>query len=123
MATGIVEEGQGYWEHGAGAVQIGWGTKGATRRCHALVMAHAGMSSEQAWGYCAERHHAVLGTWPGQGKKGKRMADVPVRHDGDHPGTLDLPDDWADSADDLPDLSSCTVAMLEKADATAAGGD
>lgn len=79
----IAELGRDFWEHGKGALWIRWGSPNATTRCHRLVMQHAGMSDENAWGYCAERHHAVLGTWPGQkaakggkGKgKGRRDAD------------------------------------------------
>ncbi len=74
-AAPIAELGRDYWEHGGGAAKIRWGTEGATRRCHRLVMEHAGMSDQQAWGYCAERHHAVLGTWPGSKKGGKRGAE------------------------------------------------
>lgn len=70
----ITELGRDYWEHGAGALKIRWGTHGATRRCHQLLMEHAGFTSEQAWGYCANRHHAVLGTWPGQEKRSKEEA-------------------------------------------------
>lgn len=108
----IAEKGRDYWEHGAGAAKIRWGTPQATRRCHDLLMKHAKMTSDQAWGYCAERHKAVTGKWPGQKRSGD-MAD-------EQPGTLELDDEWADCSD-LPDLSGVTVDMLDAADKEAGG--
>jgi len=119
----IAEYGRDYWEHGKGALQIRWGSPGATTRCHRLVMEHAGMGDEEAWGYCAERHHAVLGTWPGSantGKKGKKKGRRDAGENADapetYPSTLALPDDW-DDYEDLPDLAGLSVADLEAAEA------
>lgn len=139
----IAAEGKRYWEHGEGAAKIRWGTGGATRRCHRLLMAHARMTDQQAWGYCAERHHAVTGRWPGQkqgGKKREQLAPAQERgaveigsamtsptgagqYDG---GTLDLPDDWANlDLSQIPDLTGLTVDFLEQVekDLGLAGGD
>ena len=60
----IVALGRKYWNHGPGAALVNWPAPGAMTRCHALVMEHAEMTSDQAWGYCAERHHDVTGKWP-----------------------------------------------------------
>lgn len=52
-----------YWESGKGGQMIKWGApeEGDLSRCHALLMEHAGMDSEQAWGYCQDRKIAVSG--------------------------------------------------------------
>lgn len=76
----LSEDGKRYWEHGEGAAKIRWGTGGATRRCHRLLMQHAHFSDQDAWGYCAERHHAVTGRWPGEkAGKGRRDELVPAQ--------------------------------------------
>lgn len=74
--TPIAQLGREYWNHGEGAVQIAWGTPGAMTRCHVLVMEHAEMTSDQAWGYCAERHHDVTGKWPIHAGKKRSEGDV-----------------------------------------------
>lgn len=71
----IAELGKEFWERGKGAALIRWGTPRATTRCHRLVMQHAGMSDQDAWGYCAERHHAVTGKWPGEAGPGGKKRD------------------------------------------------
>jgi hypothetical protein len=45
---------------GEGAAKIRWGTPGDLTRCHNLAVKH--MTSEQAWGFCQERHKDALGT-------------------------------------------------------------
>jgi HK97 family phage prohead protease len=57
-----------YWVHGEGAAQIRWGTEGAHTRCHRLLMEHAHMTSEQAWGYCQLAGHAATGKYSGEDK-------------------------------------------------------
>jgi phage head maturation protease len=55
-----------YWVHGEGAAKIRWGTPGAHTRCHAQLMEHAHMTSEQAWGYCQLAGHAATGKYSGE---------------------------------------------------------
>lgn len=56
-----------FWEHGKGGAEVGWGTKGAMRRCIALNRDHM----RDPGGYCALRHKAVTGEWPTEhGKAG-----------------------------------------------------
>ena len=52
-----------YFEHGAGAALIGYGTTGQFERCMALAGKH--MPDREAKGFCANRIHAVTGEWPG----------------------------------------------------------
>lgn len=56
-----------WYETGEGAARIGWGTPGDFTRCVQLANDH--MSSEKAKGFCANRHHAVTGEWPGAGNQ------------------------------------------------------
>jgi hypothetical protein len=60
---------QSWWEHGEGAAQIKWGTKGAFDRCVRLAVEHAHMTPNNAKGFCANRHYGALGKWPGQEHK------------------------------------------------------
>ena len=53
-----------WWERGAGAAKIRWGTGGDFDRCVRLAVEDAHMDPERAKGFCAERHHAALGIWP-----------------------------------------------------------
>jgi phage head maturation protease len=53
-----------WWERGAGAAKIRWGQGGDFMRCVALAVDEAHMNPEKAKGFCAERHHAVLGIYP-----------------------------------------------------------
>jgi HK97 family phage prohead protease len=53
-----------WWEHGPGAAKIRWGEGGDFDRCVRLAVEEAHMDPERAKGFCAERHHAVLGIWP-----------------------------------------------------------
>lgn len=55
-----------YWTRGAGAAQIGWGTAGDFQRCVTQVSKY--MTKRQARGYCANRHKAAVGKWPGARK-------------------------------------------------------
>ena len=58
---------QRFWERGKGGAEVGWGTKGAMRRCIALNRKHM----RDPGGYCALRHRAVTGEWPTEhGKAG-----------------------------------------------------
>jgi len=69
----IARLGKKYWERGEGGAEIGWGTPHDFYRCRDQLETHAHMSRGQASGYCAKRHKAATGKWPGQeGKKGKR---------------------------------------------------
>jgi HK97 family phage prohead protease len=84
-----------WWEHGAGAAKIGWGTPGSFVRCVRLAVAEAHMDPERAKGFCAERYHAATGTWPGQ-------------HSGKHAGRADMTvtqraEMTSASINDLPD--------------------
>jgi HK97 family phage prohead protease len=69
-----------WWEHGAGAAKIGWGTPGSFDRCVRLAVAEAHIDPERAKGFCAERYHAATGTWPGA-------------HSGNHAGRADMATD------------------------------
>lgn len=53
-----------WWERGAGAAKIRWGAGGDFMRCVRLAADEAHMDPERAKGFCAERHHAVLGIYP-----------------------------------------------------------
>jgi HK97 family phage prohead protease len=53
-----------WWERGAGAARIRWGDGGDFMRCVRLAVDEAHMDPERAKGFCAERHHAVLGIYP-----------------------------------------------------------
>lgn len=55
-----------YWTHGEGGIKIGWGTPGDFNRCVSRLNKY--MTSEQAKGFCAERHHDALGIWPAEHK-------------------------------------------------------
>jgi hypothetical protein len=55
-----------WWEHGAGAAKIAWGTPGSFMRCVRLAEDEAHMTPERAKGFCAERYHAATGKWPGE---------------------------------------------------------
>lgn len=57
-----------WWETGEGAAKIRWGTEGSFDRCVRLAVEHAHMTPEQAKGFCAERHKAATGHWPGEKK-------------------------------------------------------
>lgn len=52
-----------YWEKGEGAAKISWGVPGDFNRCVTEVSKY--MAPEEARGYCANRHHAATGYWPG----------------------------------------------------------
>jgi hypothetical protein len=54
-----------YWEHGAGAAKIGWGTDGSYDRC--VVELGKYVSSEVVHGLCANLYHGATGVWPGRG--------------------------------------------------------
>lgn len=124
----IAELGRKYW-----LAHIPWGSPGATKECHEQVMLHAHFTDQQAWGYCAERHHEATGRWPGQKKGGKGRRDLaPAQMRGavqmggpdvadQYPGTVDLPDDWGDMGG-LPDLTGLTLAEIEACAAEAAAG-
>lgn len=53
-----------WWERGAGAARIRWGQGGDFMRCVRLAVDEAHMDPGRAKGFCAERHHAVLGIYP-----------------------------------------------------------
>lgn len=66
-----------YWEHGQGALKIGWGTEGSYNRC--LVELGKYVTPNVIHGLCANLYHGATGTWPGEH----------AHHDhkpGDHPG-------------------------------------
>ena len=78
-ASGVTKAGDAevlreYWTHEAhggpthfaGAEAIKWGSPGDWARCRDLVMEHAGMTADQAAGYCNLAHHRALGYWPAQ---------------------------------------------------------
>jgi HK97 family phage prohead protease len=62
---GNVERLHEYWVHGEGAAKVRWPEPGAHTRCHRLLMEHADMTSEQAWGYCQLAGHAATGKYSG----------------------------------------------------------
>jgi hypothetical protein len=53
-----------YWEHGAGAALIAWGTPGDFDRC--VVHLSKYVSPAVVKGLCANMHHDALGKWPGR---------------------------------------------------------
>lgn len=63
-----------WYEKGEGAALIQWGVDGDFYRCVAIAGKH--MTSENAKGFCANRHKGALGTWPGDhdgdGKRDKK---------------------------------------------------
>ncbi len=61
-----------YWTHGEGAAHIIWGTPGDFDRCVVQLVEHGHMTTDQAQGYCAERHHDATGQWPSQHGKPPR---------------------------------------------------
>lgn len=62
-----------YWTVGEGAAKIDWGAPGDFDRC--VVELGKYMQLEEAHGYCAERHHEVLGIWPATHAKLVREGD------------------------------------------------
>lgn len=50
-----------YWTKGKGAVKIRWGQGGDFKRC----VRHLGKYLRDPEGYCALRHKAATGIWPG----------------------------------------------------------
>ena len=63
---GGAEELREYWVRGEGAAKIQWGTPGDFKRCVALLEEHMPGRAE---GYCANRHHDAVGSWPGDHKE------------------------------------------------------
>lgn len=63
-----------WYEHGEGAAKIRWGTPGDFDRCRKIAGKH--MPPDETSGFCANRHHAVTGEWPGKDahKGGKHSA-------------------------------------------------
>jgi HK97 family phage prohead protease len=70
-----------WWERGAGAARIGWGTPGSFMRCVRLAEEEAHMTPERAKGFCADRYHAATGKWPGEHHHAGRaaMADTKAK--------------------------------------------
>ncbi|GLY32119.1 hypothetical protein [Kineosporia sp. NBRC 101731] len=63
---GNAEELRKAYLHGDIAARIRWGTGGDFGRCVAIAGKH--MTTEQAEGYCANRHREATGQWPGKGR-------------------------------------------------------
>lgn len=57
----IAERGRDYWR-----THVPWGSPGDFNTCVEGVMQHAGMTHDQAAGYCNLRHHEATGEWPAQ---------------------------------------------------------
>lgn len=53
-----------YWGHGVGALKIRWGQPGDFNRC-VLEVGRYIHNERELKGFCANVHHDVLGTWPG----------------------------------------------------------
>ena len=53
-----------YWTSGEGGRLVRWGTPGDFDRCVRRVRKY--MTTDQAEGFCAERHHDATGKWPGE---------------------------------------------------------
>src|SRR6266496_688884 len=98
---------QSWWETGAGAKKIKWGTEGSFDRCVRLAIEEAKMTPEKAKGFCANRHHGATGKWPNQGKKEQIMVGEARQVDQDG-----LDDSW-DDLSDLPDLTGLDVSDFE----------
>lgn len=62
-ALGNAETLRRYWAFGEGARLIRWGTPGDFMRCVRRVNKY--MTTEQAKGFCNERHQDALGVPPG----------------------------------------------------------
>jgi HK97 family phage prohead protease len=105
-----------WWEHGAGAAKIAWGTPGSFDRCVRLAVAEAHMTPERAKGFCAERYHAATGTWPGQHKHAGRAAMADMSASGGGCDADGLDSSWDGDHGDLPDLTGLQVHHFEAAD-------
>lgn len=66
---GNAETLRNYWEHGAGAARVRWGSPGDYNRCVRAVSKFLG---SRARGYCALRHKAATGMWTSQHAKALR---------------------------------------------------
>ncbi len=108
-----------WWERGPGAARIGWKTPGSFDRCVRLAIDEAHMDPERAKGFCAERHHAATGTWPGQKHAGRAAMTTPA--DGYDADGLD--GSWDGDLTDLPDLTGLGVGDLEAAEGAALSQD
>ncbi len=64
-----------WWEKGAGAAKIRWGTEGAFDRCVRLAVEEAHFTPERAKGFCANRHKGATGKWPNQKGRGYVVGD------------------------------------------------
>lgn len=56
-----------WYENGGGAERIAWGEEGDWTRCYGIASKY--LPDEDARGFCANRHHAATGYWPGQKNK------------------------------------------------------
>jgi HK97 family phage prohead protease len=79
-------------------------------RCVRLAVAEAHMTPERAKGFCAERHHAATGKWPGEHKNTGRSAVTTPDYDADG-----LDSSWDDDHSDLPDLTGLDVRHFDAA--------
>jgi hypothetical protein len=95
-----------YWEKGAGAAKIGWGSPNDLTRCHQYLSKYVG---PYAWGTCQNMHKEVMGIWNPESRGHRRAAAVPDGWNGD--STLEpTPED---------DVSPETLAMIDAAFAAA----
>lgn len=133
-----------YWVHGEGAAKIRWGTEGAHTRCHKLLMEHAHMTSDQAWGYCQLAGHAATGKYSGEqtalekghGRAGRVTAytrsfpleDISIRSGGDgrtvdaYATVFDVPARIRDEDGQYEEVNDRTMYNKAIADAQPAGG-
>ena len=105
-----------WWEHGPGAAKIRWGQPGDFMRCVRLAVDEAHMDPERAKGFCAVRHHAVLGIYPATHAAEERktvgravVADSTYDMDG-------LDSSWDGDCSDLPDLTGLDVHHFQAVD-------
>jgi phage head maturation protease len=111
-----------WWETGVGAAKIGWGRGGDFDRCVRLATDEAHMDPARAKGFCAERHHAVLGIWPATHAAMDKHAGRAAMSTPDGGYDADgLDGSWDGDCSDLPDLTGLDVADLEAAEGAAPG--
>jgi len=59
-----------HWTSGKGGLRIGWRTKGAMKRCIAIMKQPGHLPPNySAGGFCANLHKKATGEWPTEGGK------------------------------------------------------
>jgi 2'-5' RNA ligase len=95
-----------WYEHGEGAAKIRWGEDGDFMRCVHIAEKH--MTTEQAKGFCSNRHLGALGVRPGQEKSFDARSDI-------DPLDTEPPDQMAN--EDEPEHTGVMVAVYPSEEA------